>query len=114
MRAALRRINSNFASNFGLRIADFGSSVRLPAFVPFVRVLMVDNDQSEIRNPESFTYSNSKGLPLIPAAGGAIQLAIFPGSVTGFMRLRTYSRSSMLGNHSDLRRSNSSGEIRLP
>ena len=37
----------------------------------------------------SRTYSNSNGLPLMPVAGGAIQLAILPGSVTGFMRLCT-------------------------
>ena len=42
--------------------------------------------------------------PLTPVAGGAIQLAIFPGSITGCIRLRTYSRSSIVGSHSDFRR----------
>ncbi len=40
-------------------------------------------------------------MPLIPVAGGAIQLAIFPGSMTGCIRLRTYSRSSIVGSQSD-------------
>src|SRR2546423_14937389 len=62
----------------------------------------------------SRTYSNSNGLPLIPVAGGAIQLAILPGSVTGCIRLRTYSRSATLGNHSSLRFSNSASEINFP
>src|SRR6476659_4408406 len=62
----------------------------------------------------NLTYSNSNGLPLIPAAGGAIQFAIFPGSVTGCIKLRTYSRSLSVGIHSDLCFSNSSFEIRLP
>ena len=39
----------------------------------------------------------------MPVVGGAIQFAIFPGSVTGCIRLRTYSRSSIVGNHSDFR-----------
>ncbi len=33
----------------------------------------------------SFTYSKSAGCPSIPRFGGAIQLANFPGSYTGFM-----------------------------
>ncbi len=36
----------------------------------------------------------------MPAAGGAIQFAILPGSVTGCIRLRTYSRSAIVGSHS--------------
>src|SRR5437016_11759638 len=60
------------------------------------------------------TYSNSNGLPLIPVAGGAIQLAILPTSVTGCIRLRTYSRSSVVGSHSDLFGSNSAFVIRFP
>src|SRR5262249_35755112 len=60
------------------------------------------------------TYSKSKGWRLVPVAGGAIQFAIFPRSVTGVMRLRTYSRSCSVGNHSEIRRSNSSCEIRAP
>src|SRR5574341_1224376 len=39
------------------------------------------------------------GLPLMPVAGGAIQLAILPGSVTGLMNDQTYSRSWSVGNH---------------
>src|SRR5437660_8409702 len=64
--------------------------------------------------PHNRTYSNSNGLPLIPAAGGAIQLAILPISVTGRIRLRTYSRSSVVGSHSDFFCSNSSCLIKLP
>src|SRR5262245_57033708 len=66
------------------------------------------------RKSHSLTYSNSKGLPLMPVAGGAIQLAILPTSVTGFIRLRTYSRSSIVGSHSDLRAANSSLLINFP
>src|ERR1041385_4291714 len=62
----------------------------------------------------NLTYSNSNGLPLMPLVGGAIQFAILPTSVTGFIRLRTYSRSSLVGNHSDSFAANSSGEIKLP
>src|SRR5207302_4429480 len=64
--------------------------------------------------PHNRTYSNSNGLPLIPVAGGAIQLAILPGSVTAFIRLRTYSRSSTVGSQSVFRRSNSSFAIKFP
>src|SRR2546430_14099076 len=60
------------------------------------------------------TYSNSNGLPLIPVAGGAIPFAIFPTSVTGFIKLRTYSRSSIVGNHSNFFASNSSVVIKFP
>src|SRR2546428_6895476 len=60
------------------------------------------------------TYSNSNGLPFTPAAGAAIQLAILPGSVTGCIKLPTYSRSSIVGSHSDLRCSNSFFEIKVP
>jgi len=35
------------------------------------------------------TYTNSDGRPLRPLIGGAIQLAILPGSYTGFIRLLT-------------------------
>src|SRR5207253_1044012 len=64
--------------------------------------------------PHNRTYSNSNGLPLIPDACGAIQLAILPGSVTVFIRLRTYSRSSTVGSQSVFRRSNSSFVIKFP
>src|SRR5262245_31145815 len=50
----------------------------------------------------------------MPVLGGEIQLAILPGSVTGFIRLRTYSRSSNAGSHSDERCSNSDCEISAP
>src|SRR2546423_14270830 len=63
--------------------------------------------------PYSRTYSNSNGLPLMPAAGGAIQLAILPGSVTGRMRLRTYARSSSVGSNSARRPSHSSLGMRV-
>src|SRR5712691_9424595 len=63
---------------------------------------------------QSRTYSNSNGLPLIPVDGGAIQLAILPGSVTAFIRLRTYSRSSTVGSQTVFRRSNSSFAIKFP
>ncbi|HEU0178639.1 MAG TPA: hypothetical protein VFV58_30615 [Blastocatellia bacterium] len=51
---------------------------------------------------------------MTPVLGGAIQLAILPGSVTGFIRLRTDSRSSNAGSQSDERRSNSDCEISAP
>src|SRR6266404_6407744 len=93
--------------NFGFRNSDFV----LKNFFHGKSKFAIRNSKSEIHNR---TYSNSKGLPLMPVAGGAIQLAILPGSVTGCIKLRTYSRSSTLGSHSPLRRSNSSCEIRLP
>lgn len=37
------------------------------------------------RNGYSLTYSNANSLLLMPFLGGAIQLAILPGSVTGCM-----------------------------
>ena len=49
----------------------------LPIFIP----------DSEI---QSLTYSKSKGFPLMPEFGGAIQLASLPGSVTGCIKLFTY------------------------
>src|SRR5204862_2997448 len=66
------------------------------------------------RRVQSLTYSKSNGLPLMPAAGAAIQLAILPGSNTGCIKLRTYSRSSIVGSHCGLCCSNSSREIKLP
>src|SRR5215472_15656827 len=95
----------------GLRIANCGLrvvTVDLVLCFHFCAQLLLKN-KSAIRNPQSailhsLTYSNSNGLPLIPAAGGAIQLAIFPTSVTCRIRLCTYSRSASVGNHSAFRR----------
>src|ERR1044072_9444518 len=62
----------------------------------------------------NLTYSKSNGLPLMPDAGGAIQFAILPTSVTGCIELPTYSRSAIVGSHSDFFCSDSSFVIRLP
>src|SRR5207247_9764110 len=60
------------------------------------------------------TYSWSKGSPLMPRAGFAIQLAIWPGSLTCFWSTATYSRSLPVGSHSSLRFSHSSRESKRP
>ena len=92
--------------DFGFRTSDFELVLTLLEYV--THVLSLGSNQSQIRQSQvqvriliSRTYSNSNGLPLIPVAGGAIQLAILPGSITGCIRLRTYSRSSIVGSHSD-------------
>ena len=51
--------------------------------LPSIRHGAVSADQS------SRTYSYSKGWPLMPRAGLAIQLAILPTSYTGFCRVAT-------------------------
>ena len=51
----------------------------------------------DTRQAAIFTYSNSPGLLSMPTFGAAIQLANFPGSLTGVISDETKSPSSADG-----------------
>src|SRR5215470_13451967 len=86
--------DSIWETRLGVRPA-FSASVfwRMPRSVRRPRI----REPSDTVQPR--TYSKSTACPLMPRAGGAIQLANFPRSMTGTMRLCTKDLSFSVGSH---------------